>query len=102
MSRRLSRVAKTVLILILWLTSSSTAGAQYARDFNRIASVVEDAAGKLVVITTHLKRPLPPPAIQYLPGGDGEIILVADFPGVVLPGPARIVTPSSLGFKQLR
>lgn len=102
MSRRLSRVAKTVLILILWLTSSSTARAQYARDFNRIASVVEDAAGKLVLITTHSKRPLPPPIMQYLPGGDGEIILAADFPGVVLSCPARIVTPSSPGFKQLR
>ncbi len=101
MSRQFGRFVKTVLILIVCLGGLSEAGAQSAPEFNRIASVVADASGKFVLVTTHLSRPLPAPNIQYLPGGDGETVLVADFPGIVLKGPPRVFAPAVDGLQQV-
>jgi len=102
MSRHLSRITQTVLILILCLGGSNAAGAQPApREFNRIASVVEDAGGKFVVLKTSLSRPLPPPNITYLPGGDGETILVADFAGIAMKGESRTFSPPIDGLPEV-
>ena len=47
---------------------------------NRVESVSEDASGQSITITTVRHQPLTVPQIQYLPGPDGETIMVADFP----------------------
>src|SRR5271155_3694695 len=80
--------------------------ARSAGESNRfIACTANDSAGFLCLDCSK-RQPLPAPQISYLPGEDGETILVADFEGVGWDMPARVVRVSSAptlkGIKEIR
>src|SRR5579875_2082956 len=97
MKRLGGRGLARILILLLWLALPGSGEAAGGRQYNRVVSLVEDAAGNLAVVNTSQAMPLSRPAVQYLPGPNGETVLAADFPGLVWSEPARQITPAAGG-----
>jgi N-acetylmuramoyl-L-alanine amidase len=73
-----------------------------------IACTTRDSAGFLCLDCSR-RQPIPAPQISYLPGEEGEVIMVVDFDGVAWNMPARVIRVStsvnganSRGIKEIR
>jgi N-acetylmuramoyl-L-alanine amidase CwlD len=96
MSRRSRLVAKLLATTVLITTVfGSPSMAQPAFVTNRITSIDEDVSGTGITLFTQQDAPLPAPQISYLPGPQGQTIMVADFPGLYLKVPTHVVHPQS-------
>ncbi len=95
MTRQLSRAFVPLLALLFWLSQNSLTLAQSSWAANRVASVVEDTAGNLLLINTVSTTLVNQPFLHYLPGSDGSTVAVADFPGLFWGQPARTIVPSA-------
>lgn len=102
MSRRCSRPAVRILVLVVCLCLVMPAQATRQQEYNRVVSMVEDVSGCFVLLNTVPLRPLTAPIVHYLPGPDGQTIMAADFAGLVWDKPTRLVLPGIPGLKQVR
>ncbi|HEY9715340.1 MAG TPA: N-acetylmuramoyl-L-alanine amidase, partial [Chroococcales cyanobacterium] len=65
--------------------------AQPAWDLNRVVGVNAEPGGGSVVLETRSQAPVAAPSIKYLPGANGETMMVADFFGVSSTLPPRVI-----------
>ena len=101
MSRPARRVVAKAVSLIFLIGLAGPARAQGPGAYNRVLSTVEDSASSLVLLNTTRTAPIAPPTIQYLPGGEGETIMVADFAGLIWGANPKLLRPSSSGIRQI-
>ena len=65
--------------------------AQNVGESNSILSCVENDRASQIILTTKRRTPISAPMVSYLPGEDGEVIMTADFDGLVYLLPTRII-----------
>lgn len=70
--------------------------------YPKVISVTEDSAGNFLLLNLQNKSALAAPSIQYLPGADGQTILVADFPGLVWSQEPKIFRPANENIASIR
>lgn len=58
---------------------------------NKVVAVIESKTRNSVVLKTERSQALPRPIIQFLPGENGDSVLVADFPGLLWNLPTRVI-----------
>ena len=93
--KNIVRIAHFSFLIALITCSPSAVRAQSSLGPNTVIDVKEDRARGSAVITTALKKPLPRPIIQFLPGDNGNTTLVADFNDVAFPGSTKVIPVSS-------
>ncbi|MDR3617472.1 MAG: N-acetylmuramoyl-L-alanine amidase [Candidatus Obscuribacterales bacterium] len=90
------------------ITTICTSGAlsQAAWETNKVVACQADGETHSLLLSTAKRTALPAPSVSYLPGDDGEFIMVADFSGLVWSLPTRVLRaqPSSKahGIEEIR
>jgi N-acetylmuramoyl-L-alanine amidase len=91
MSRQSLLVAGLISQLTTIIVTTSSVSAQAAFETNKVVSCLEDPASHSLTIVTARRMPLPAPLVSYLPGDEGETIMVVDFQGLTWNLPTRIL-----------
>ena len=91
MSRQSRLVAGFINPLTTMLIFANGAFALTAGETNSIVTCVENDRAGLITLNTRRRTPLPAPQVSYLPGEGAEIIMTADFDGLVCNLPTRII-----------
>jgi N-acetylmuramoyl-L-alanine amidase len=75
------------------ITTICTSGAlsQAAWETNKVVACQADGDAHSLLLSTSKRTALPAPSVSYLPGDDGEFIMVADFSGLVWNLPTRVL-----------
>ncbi len=89
------KAALAIAIALTTTISICPRGYSQPQKVNHVVSVVPDASGKFLVISTSLPRPLGAPIIQYFPGPDGNTVMVADFFGLIWDHPSGLINHPS-------
>lgn len=110
MRRYVRPLALTALFLISWLSVAPHAMAQSASSYSgrkttgvrdrEVTSVVESPSA--LIINTSGQSALPPPAVRFYPGDNGEAVMVADFVGLNFGQASRIIYPTGGGIQKVR
>jgi N-acetylmuramoyl-L-alanine amidase len=99
---RIGRGAVKALTLMIMVCIVQAAHAQLPPQQQSVLSVVEDAAGQFLLFNTSQLSPLSAPNVQYLPGREGETIMVLDFQGLAWNQPSKYIFPNVPGVKHVR
>jgi N-acetylmuramoyl-L-alanine amidase len=91
MSRQSRLVAGFLNQIVLAIILANGALAQNVGESNSILSCVENNRASQIILTTKRRTPISAPMVSYLPGEDGEVIMTADFDGLVYLLPTRII-----------
>ena len=84
-----------LLAVHLLLGFQSPIFAQSNVGYNRITSAKEGVGNRTVTLTTAHRTAIPSPAVSFLPGENGDTILVADFPGLLWQLPTKVIQVNS-------
>lgn len=103
----MSRSSKLISVLAAFLFLPNMACLGQGQSVNsflgRATSCSDESCRLVIAIVSRSGLPPPPPTIQYLPGTDGQTIMVADFPGILWPiAPKIIRRESGAGIEEIR
>ena len=90
MSRQSRLLSGFLTPIVVATICVSGALSQSAWEKNKIVSCQEDSDAHSLLLTTAKRVALPTPNVSYLPGDDGETIMVVDFAGLVWNLPPRV------------
>jgi N-acetylmuramoyl-L-alanine amidase len=110
MRRYIRPLALTALLLISGLsvpmhgTAHTGSHARKTAEFRErlITSVVEDGTGGSIIINVAGRTAMPPPAVRFYPGDNGESVMVADFAGVSWQQASRVFYPQAGAVRKVR
>lgn len=64
-----------------------------ARTFPKVLSALEDSSGNFLLLKLDSKTPLSAPRLHYLPGMDGQTVMVAEFENVLWLNSSQLIEP---------
>jgi len=106
MSRQSRLLVGFLSQIVITTICTSSALSQSAFETNKVVACQADSEAHSLLLSTSKRSTLPAPSVSYLPGDDGEFIMVADFSGLVWSLPTRILRaqPSSKvhGIEEIR
>ena len=87
----------TLLVFALYIQTGwhAAAEAQNQVGYSRISSVKEGWGKKSITLQTETPASIPRPIIRFLPGENGDTILVADFYGLLWNMPTKVIEVNS-------
>ncbi|MBI1271622.1 AMIN domain-containing protein [bacterium] len=87
----------TLLVFAVYIQTGwhTAAMAQNQVGYTRISSVIEGWGKKSITLQTETPVSIPRPIIRFLPGENGDTILVADFYGLLWSMPTKVVEVNS-------
>jgi N-acetylmuramoyl-L-alanine amidase len=97
MSRQSRLLVGFLSQIVIATICTSGALSQAAWETNKVVACQADGEAHNLLLSTAKRTALPAPSVSYLPGDDGEFIMVADFSGLVWSLPTRVLRaqPSS-------
>ncbi|MBX9721283.1 MAG: hypothetical protein K2X81_07815, partial [Candidatus Obscuribacterales bacterium] len=97
--------ARTRYIVNLVLLTLSTISIQYpvsaqhqgysSSRYAKILSALEDSSGNFLLLSLQSKTALSAPSIHYIPGNDGQTVMLVDFMGAIWNQDSQLIKPSN-------